>query len=814
MIKNYIITAVRNLKNNKGVALINVLCLSLGIMSALIIAKLVTFELSFDRFHSNADNTYRLVRVSKVEGKDEFRSGVSIPLPSAIRQEVPGIKMVTSTFYLSGAQVTVVGKNGKADRYREEKGVTLADSTFFKVFDFQGTRFKWLAGDKKTALANPYSIVLTKSLAKKYFSTEDAIGKTLQLRGPIDCKITGVIEDLPDNSDFPFTLFLSYPTVKVLLGNLVDRFDAQFDNHNSFIVLSEKSDLASIENQITKINIGRIRQDWANSIAFKLQPLSELHTNANFGNFNNRTVSKERISILVLIGVFLLIVACINYVNLTTAQALNRSKEVGIRKTLGGSIRQLVSQHIIETVILTIIAAVVGLAVATTCLPYLAENLGMNMTDLSLFTPELLLATGAIVLLTTVLAGLYPALIASRFSALEAIKTKITSTGSQRAPARKILVTFQLAITQCLLIAAFVVMMQMNFFTNSNLGFDSENIVNVNLPGGDLSKLKLLEERLLTHPAISQVSFSSSLPSGINRASLNRDIKTLEAQPTDAIIYEYQSIDPHYLELYSIPITAGRNFWETDSTDKVIVTEGLAKRLGITPESIIGSQLDIGTGTGLATVIGVTNDFHKESLKSEKGKVGFVNNPVEYSTLSIKLTSSKDKNWLSETEKAIQHIKSSWEGIYLESIFSFQFFDDNIQEFYKEEMKFSSLTKIFSLVFLVIGCLGLHGLISFIIHKKAREISIRKVFGAVPLQIFNSIVKDHLQLVLIAFLMAAPVAYILMQKWLDGFAYHIEIQYWIVLAPGVVMAITTLLAISYHLIKAARINPAQVLNSH
>lgn len=813
MIKNYFITAIRNLRNNKSVAFINVLCLSLGIMSALVIAKIVTFELSFDRFHSNADNTYRLVRVSKVEGKDEYRSGVSIPLPSAIRQEIPGVKMVTSTFYLGGAQVTVVGEDGQVDRYRENKGVTLADSMFFEVFDFQGTHFKWLAGNKLTALANAYSVVLTKSLAQKYFNTEDAVGKTLHLRGPIDCKVTGVIEDLPDNTDFPFTFFLSFPTIRAILGDGADRFDSQFDNYNSFIVMSEKSDLRSVEEQITKINIGRIQQDWANDIAFKLQPLSEVHANANFGNYNNRTVSKERIGILVLIGVFLLIVACINYVNLATAQSLNRSKEVGVRKTLGSSISQLVSQHMVETVVLTILAAVLGLATATICLPYLAENLGMVMKDLSLFTPQLLLATGIIVLLTSIFAGLYPALLASQFSALEAIKTKITSTGKQNAPIRKVLVTFQLAITQCLLMAAFVVMMQMNFFTNSPLGFDTQHVVNVNLPEGDLAKLKLLKERLLTNPAIAQVSFSSSLPSGLNRGITNLDIKTPDASLRDAVIYEYQSADPHYLELYSIPIIAGRNFIESDSTDKVIVTAGLSKKLGLSPESIIGAQVEIGTSAGLVTVVGVTHDFHKESLKDEKGKVGFVNNPSEYSTMSIKLANGSGTNWLPETEKAIQHIKSSWEYFYPESVFAFQFFDDNIQEFYKEEVKFSSLTQIFSIVFLVIGCLGLHGLITFVILKKAKEISIRKVFGAAPSQIFNSIVKDHLQLVSIAFLIAAPIAYVMMQKWLDGFAYHINIQYWIILAPGLVMAVTTLLAISYHLVKATRINPTQVLRT-
>lgn len=812
MLRNYVKIAVRNLSVHKANTAINVFGLVVGIASALVILTIIRFELSFDQFHTHADRIYRVVRVSKVEGQEEFRTGVSYPLPEALRSDIASIEKIAALQYYQAAQVDILDEKGSTERkFKETNGVALVEPSFFTIFDFNETGFKWIAGNPENALTQPFSVVLTRSIAQKYFSDLNILGKTVRLEQQLDFTVTGIIEDLPPNTDFPFTIFASYSTFyEIQAKQMKDDWWSVSDENQCFIVLPSSISKEDMEKQIEQVHAAHSPKQLSQSRFYKLQALSEMHQDERFGNFNLRTVSKNTLWALALAGIVLVLVACVNYINLATARSTLRSKEIGIRKVLGSKRSQLVIQFLSEAFVVVLIASVIGIFMAELALANLHSLLNVIPENHLITDPFVLQSLVAIILVITFLAGFYPALIVSRFNSITAIKNKLTSAGAG-GYLRKTLVVFQFSITQVFAIGTFIVISQMEYFKNGDLGFEKEAIINVSIPAADDIKLKTFRDQLQTNSRISKVSVSSTTPSGFKRNRWFTDIQRKEADTKENLVCEYQSVDPDYFELYKLRFEAGRNFSFNDTLQNIIINHTLALKAGYkTAEEAIGSQMQLDNKDYI--VIGVIYDFYSESMKEGFGKLAFRMNPQHYMMASIKLNTTQNNHHNEATlQEAIQGIEKVWDQTYPETAFDYRFFDENIKAFYQEESKFSKLLQIFSMIFLFIGCLGLYGLISFVVNGKMKEVAVRQIFGASFINILILISKDYFRLIILAFLIASPIAYYFMNHWLSGFVNHIDISWWIIITPGIIVLGVALIAISGQTLRAAQSNPADTL---
>lgn len=809
MLRSYLKMSLRSLLAHRGNSFINVFGLVIGIASALVILAIIRYELSFDRFHGNAD---RIFRVVTVKGDTYYNPGVCYPLPGALKDQIPGLENITALHYHRELQVDVLDPQGLTlKKFHETNGCALVEPSFFQVFDFQGTDFKWIAGNPETALQEPFSVVLTRSMAEKYFSTLDVLGRTLKIEEQLDFKVTGVIDDLPPNTDFPLTVLLSYSTYyKIQENEMKNDWRSVASTNQCFMTLPDGVHSSEIEEQIDRIYAAHVPAEVVNGQQFKLQPLKEIHRDGRFGNFNMRTVSKTTLWTLALAGIVLLIIACINYINLATARSTLRSKEIGIRKVLGSRRRQLIFQFLSEAFLIAFFASVLAVLAAQFIITQLEPLININLQGYVFFDWLVLKCLLVILVSITVLAGFYPALMVSGFDPVSAMKNKLSAPGSG-AHLRKALVVLQFTVTQIFIIGTFVVLQQMDYFRSVDLGFEKEGIISVRLPNDYQGRIETLHDKLRSIASVSQVSISSTTPSGLGRASWFTAIRRKEVEPDQAIGCEYQAIDHTYLDLYGIKFIAGRNFSPEDSAGYLVINRTLAAEAGYTSqEECIGHEMVLDGKE--YTVIGVVADFHSRSLKEGLDKVAFAVHPHMYRLANIKFNLPPDQGSSSGLLQAtIGQIESVWAITFPETVFDYRFLDENIEAYYQQEIKMSKLLQIFSAVLLIIGCLGLYGLISFVVNRKFKEVAIRKVFGASMLHIMGLISRDYFKLILLAFVIAVPVSCYYLEQWLSSFVYRIDISWWIVALPGLIVLMVALMAVSGQLLRAARANPANTL---
>ncbi len=810
MIGSYFKAAQRRLLLYKSNTAINVLGLVVGIASALVILTMIRYELSFDKFHSDADRIFRVVRVSGpdlfLSDRSECRTGISYPVPTALKNEIPSLESITSMQYFGGVQVEIPTKDQILPIRFSEAGV-LVDPSFFKILDFKRTNFKWIAGNPEKSLSEPFTVVLTKRLANKYFPEGNAMDKILRLDRKFDVRVTGIIEDLPANSDFPFTLLLSYESVKSLA-----RFDDWFsvnDEHQTYVKLAVGTTREDMEKQIAKVHAAHTPKDLYESRHYLLQPLSDIHYDARFGNYSGRTISKQTISILGLVAVFLLLTACINYINLATAQSTLRSKEVGLRKVMGSNSSGLILQLMIETFLVVLLAGLIALGLAALLLPKLQSLINIRLDTLLITDPYILVSLLLIIIVVTLFSGFYPSLVTSRFNPAKALKNRFATEAIGGISLRKILVVAQFTITQIFVIGTFIVISQMNFFRNVDMSFNKEAIVNLPIHvHNEPNKIKEIESRLNQQAFVAGISFSSTLPSGAKRNNNYSDIGRKEANKReDYQVYEYQAIDPSYLDLYQIKLVAGRKLITSDTSRNILINKTLAKNLQFkTASEAIGNELKM--DGNLVTVVGIVNDFYSNSLKSGVDNIVMVVDPKKYSTMSIKLNLKGNQVSIEDKMKQVEKI---WSSVFPEYIYEYQFFDENIKAFYLQEEKYAQLFQLFSLVFLLIGCLGLYGLITFVVNRKSKEVAIRKVLGASLANILAMFSKEYVQLIAISFLVAVPVSYYGVNNWLSNFATHIKLEWWLFFIPGVVVMLVAMVVIISKSFKAVRENPIDKL---
>lgn len=812
MLKNYFTTALRHLLKNKGTAFINITGLALGIASLLVILVVVRYELSFDRFHSNADQIYRIVGSGIVNGETHYGAGIHYPLAGAIKSSLTAVSEVTAMQYEGGRQISVYDKQtGEVLRqFQEDEGFVYADSSFFNIFDFKGAGFHWIAGNPETALKEPFTLVLTESLANKYFPEGDALGKTLKINNQVDYKVTGVVSDFPPNTDFPFRILASYENLKGLFSDFNGDWRS-IGPHYCYVVLQEGAVPEEVEKQILAIYNAHVENN--PTLIYKLQPLQEVHTDTRYGNFRNRTVSWETIGALLTVGLFLIITAVINFINLTTAQAVIRTKEVCVRKVMGSGRIQLITQFLGETLIITLLAGVLALGAAELVMLYGEELLQVNLEKVLIAEPFVLLSLVSIIIVVTLLAGIYPALVMSRFNPVAAIRNKMNFGLKKGVRLRWGLVTLQFVIAQVFIIGTIIVIKQMEYFRNADLGFDQEAIIVVRLPENQMQTLQTLRNQWEAIAQIEDISMAYTAPSGEGRYRNWQDIRRKGAPEEEGIIFERQPIDEHYLDLYQIPLLAGRNFVPTDTMQSIIINRNLAEKAGFTdPAEAIGETM-LNFNREL-TVVGVVENFHTKSFREDIDYVAFIMDPRRYYHASIKLNVAPGTEGSSgKLQEAIGQIEKIWTTTYPEYVFDYRFLDESIAAFYREEIRLSQLFKILAIITIFIGCLGLYGLVAFMAVRRTKEVGIRKVLGASVQHILVLFSKEFIALVLVAFCIAGPVAWYIMQLWLQNFTYKIDMGISIFLLTMITSLLIAIVTVSYQSLRAATANPVDALKN-
>lgn len=810
MLKNYLRIAWRNVTRHKAYAAINVSGLAVGIAACLMLFAIVKYELSYDRFQPAFNRIYHVASERRNSEGTSYGEGVPFPAYDALKLQFPQIT-TAAMFANYGSQVTVLNdKDPNAfsnKKFLEETGIFFSDPQFFSVFQYE-----WLYGSAQV-LKDPDMAVLTKKMAEKYFGTwQSAIGGLLKLDNTAIVKVAGILDNVPLNTDFPLAIIASYETMKkypdtygyrVDYGNVTSNFQA-------FVLLPQNVSADAVNRQLIAFSNEHYNKDKkGNDNVFNfLQPLKDIHFDKRIGSFGDHITGKNTLWTLSLIGLFIIVIACINFINLSTAQSVNRSKEVGIRKVLGSNKTQLFRQMMGETGIIVITAVLFAIVLAAICMPYI-KHIASIGEQLSLFNVPGIMFIAVIALVVTLLAGLYPSLILSGFKPSLALKNKITSAKVGGISLRRGLVIMQFAISQVLIIGTIVAVCQMNYVHTADLGFNKNAvlILNSNVDSSVNTRQPDFKQKLLAITGVQSVSFSSDVPSS---ESNNSGSFSYDHHPDEKFDLFRKFGDEDYFKTYGLEIIAGRPYGKSDTAKEVVVNETLVKKLGIKdPASVLGHEIQIGrSGTRKiwCTIAGVVKDFKTNSLREAIKPTVLAERNKRYYCTGIKLNTGNLKAALTEIEK-------TWNEFYPEYVYTPSFMDEKINDFYKQENQLSLLYKIFAGIAIFISCLGLYGLVSFLAVQKTKEVGIRKVLGASVANIIYLFSKEFTILIIIAFVLAVPVAYYMMSNWLNNFAFRIKMETWIFILAIVSSIFIAWLTVGYKSIRAALANPVKSLRT-
>ena len=803
MIKNYLTTSFRNLRRNWNFTLINVTGLTLSLACCLLIFFTVRYELSFDSHHQNAGRLYRLLNHSVEDGEKGFSAGIQLPALAALRNDYPEIRdHVTCTYGLRETLVTVTQGTEKKKFSDPGYNIAFIGPEYFRMFDY-----KWLKGSPSQALKNPGSVVLTEGQALRYFGNVDPIGKSIRVRNQMDFVVTGIVADPPATTNLPFTTMLSFASLKEF-GAFTnwDDWISTYGGGQMYLMLPENVSEAQFEQQLLSFNKKYRKPKDAAKVKFVLQPVKDIHFATKTGNYANRSISKGMIWAMSLVGLFILITACVNFVNLATAQALRRSREVGVRKVLGSTRGQLLRQYFSETGIITLLSVILALVSAQLLLPYIANVLNIQTRDVMFFQdPDILLCCVILTVVTTFLAGFYPALVVSGYQPILALKGKLRTAGSSQSNLRKGLIVLQFSISQVILIGTLIAYSQMRYFSTLDLGFEKDEIVTIAIPDQEDGKLEALREQISAIPGIKSIAYSAFTP--MSRSNWQTGFRyENDAEDLDFTVV-MRPADTAYFNTYGLKLAAGRMYLPADTIREYVVNEAFAKKLGFkNPEGIIGKRLTIGGGNVKLPVVGVVKNFNTYTLHQEIIPCVMTTMRGNYQTLNVKLDKSAGLEQINRIEKA-------WVAAFPDYLFKYTFYDQTLDSFYEKEAKFFSLFKILSFIAIFIGCLGLYGVVAFMAESRTKEMGIRKAIGASAMNIFGLFSVDFIKLVVIALVIASPIAWYFMNEWLQDFSYKVSISWWLFVVAGFAAVLIALVTISFQSVKAAMTNPVKALRS-
>lgn len=805
MFRNYLKIAWRNIIRRKAYSAINIAGLTIGIAACLLIFLVVRFELSFDDFQ--AKNTYRIATQINSQGNTRYTPGISPPAVDAFRLLFPQAK-VAGVNLIYGSEVTVPAANNNATdakKFIEPAGIMFAEPQLFNILSSQ-----WLAGNP-SALKDPNMVVIDQSHAVKYFGNWHlAIGKILRVDNLLTLKVAGVLRDSPVNSDFRLGVLISYITWKQHGKDYGYSYD--WDNTASdwqvFIRLPENVLKSTIDRQLRDFS----DKQWHNKkrtdrqkYAFA-QPVSAIHFDTRFHDgLGDHITSMATLRTLSFIAVLIVVMASINFINLSTAQSVSRSREVGIRKVLGSTRAQLIVQVMGEMTIIVVIAAALGALLAELALPLL-KNIDNIPDSTGLFNGSTLLCLAVVVFIVIILSGIYPALIVSGFKPVLALKNKINAASVGGISLRRILVITQFSISQLLIIGTVIAINQMNFVNNADLGFDKDAVLVIPCTTDSigLSRLNSFKQQVLTLPGVKAASFISDVPTSGHNNSNNFFLDHSNKDP-GFDVYTKEG-DADYFKTFGLRLVAGRGYQQSDTMREVVINETLMHKLGIKqPEDALGKSFSFDYKTW-APIVGVVKDFKTNSMHEEvKPIVIYPQKPSE-SEIAVKLETGS----LAPTVAKIQKL---WESRYPEYAYAGFFVDDSIAKFYKQEQQLELIYKTFALIAIFLSCLGLYGLVSFMVVQRTKEVGVRKVLGASAANIVFLFSKEFLSLIAVAFLVAAPVGWYMMKDWLQTFAYRIHIGAGVFLITIISSLLLAWFTVGYKAIIAALANPVKSLRS-
>lgn len=792
MFRNYLKIALRNLWRHRGFSFLNIMGLAIGMAAGFLILLYVVFELSYDGFHSKGDNIYRVVADIKTPSETIKSDKPAWAVAKNLESQFGEIEAAVRIMNLAG----VVRKDDI--KYKEARTIA-ADSAFFEIFDF-----KLVQGNAANVLVEPYTMVLSETSATKYFGTQNPIGKTLLVSdNAFPVRVTGVMEDIPENSHIQGDMVLSMTT---FTQSLSPESDEQWGGYNpsAYILVNPNTDYKVLESKFPEFierNTGANQRESQMFVTLFLEPFQDVYLHSSRGG--NGDGSMSNVYIFSIVAVFILLIACINFINLTTARSVERAKEVGIRKVIGAERSQLGFQFIGESVIICLVAFVMATILTALFLPFFNDLAGKTVSDGIFSNPGYIGILLMISLGIGALAGMYPAFVLSSFRPVRVLKGSF-STGTQGTLLRKGLVIAQFTISIALIIGTIVIYDQMQFMRSQELGFNKEQtlILETNVSPSQTS-LKLALDNL---PGIVSTSLGSAVPGGENSGAYSEiENKNGDMQVANIDVY---FVDYDYMDQLGLKIVAGRGFsrdFVTDSTEAMVLNEKAVKLLGYSsPEDALGAKFDQWGRQG--QIIGVTKDFHFKSLQQNIKPLTVRIEPNNTNFMAVKISPEN-------STQTVALIQDTWQTILPDQPFDYYFLDEFFDRQYRTEERFGNLFLNFAALAILISCLGLLGLAAYSTLQRKREIGIRKVLGSTVGGVVNLLSKEFLKLVGIAFLIATPIAWFGMHYWLEDFAYRIEIQWWMFALAGGSALLIALLTVSFHAVKASLANPVKSLRT-
>jgi ABC-type antimicrobial peptide transport system permease subunit len=821
MIKNYFKIAWRNITRHKIYTTINVLGLALGICACITIYLVTKFDLSFDKFHPDGNRIYRIVgEMQNDKGEKDFLNSV-IPDVAAFQNQIPGFE-AKAGFIDYGEDVSIPDGDKSPKKFDNRIVGSYNTSTiitwpeYFDIF-----KYKWLIGDPQT-LSKPFEVVLTESRAKKYFGNiplDQMIGKTVIYQDSLRVSVSGIIKDWTENTDFGYTDFISISTATHSF--LKQRFNTEdwhsLQPHNSLVMV--KLDKGVTANEVNKRFAAYIKdnvksQRPGTKLTMYLQPLSDIHFTKEFRRGDDgddfRKAYMPTLYSLMGVAVFILLIAAVNFINLSTAQSIQRAKEIGVRKVLGGNRKNITFQFLAETFVLTVLAAAIAVILVNPVLALFKDYIPEGI-EFHIFNSSTLLFLFGVVIITTLFAGFYPARVLASYLPALSLKGAIPQTGTEKINLRKALIVFQFTISMVFIITAIIMGKQMNFMKSADKGFNSDAIIAVDKWRDRDDKLKILAENVRHIHGVDKVLWQGDSPMGFGKTTFGLKFKGKDQIIINPVIEEG---DDQYISFYQMKLIAGRNIVHSDSANELIINETLARTIGFNnPADAVGKQLFSANSQAANgyPIVGVVADFHQGSLHDAIEPAIISNMKIFRHSIAIKL-SAQGKN-TKDVKTVLAAVEKEWKKIFPDVTFNYRFMNESIGFLYGQEEKIAWLVNVAMGLTIFISCMGLFGLGMFTAERRTKEIGIRKVLGASVANITTMLSRDFVLLILLSIVIASPIAWYFMKQWLQDYAYHTNISWWVFLVAGLSAIFIGLITVSFHAIKAAMANPVRSLRT-
>ncbi|NQT81237.1 MAG: ABC transporter permease [Candidatus Aminicenantes bacterium] len=786
MLKNYLKIALRNIKKHKGYSLINVTGLAIGIAVCLFILLWVQDELSYDRFHANADYLYRVEQDQVYGGRKYHVNVMPWPCGPSWESDIPEVLAATRYGWCGGRPFNY------QDKTFIESNVQAVDPDFFTIFDFP---LKY--GDPSTIINDPYSLVLNLETAEKYFGEDNPIGKVVTVDNQYQLTVTGVFEEIPHNSSVRPAILVTMDFAKT-----VGRYSDTWGNNSirTYLLLDEQADLSIIDEKITAVVANH--RDEESPTKFMAAPLTGIHLYAYFG-FGDGGKAIVYIYVFSIIAAFVLLIACINFMNLATARSAGRAREIGIRKVVGAQRSKLIYQFMGESVMLSFLSALIALVFVYLLLPVFNEIASKEISSIALVGKNFIIGLLFIIVITGLIAGSYPAVFLSAFQPVKVLKGNLSTGRSQFL--RKILVIFQFSLSIVLTISTVVIYQQLNFMRTKDLGFDQEQVISVGIRGDIQQSYPALRSEISQLPQVLGVTASSDRPTRIGSNSGGSDWDGKD--PEMSLIVGMSSVDFDYIETMDMKMLAGRAFSREFPSDQAdtsigafIINETFAKVIDM--ESIIGENLRFAGSE--APIIGVVQDFHFNSVQRVIDPLAIFIAPEWFGVMLIRLAPG-------DITASLTTVEEAWQRVLPNYPMDHRFLDEDLEMIYRAEIGLSRLVKYFSILAIIIACLGLFGLASFTAEQRTKEIGIRKVLGASATNLVLLLINQFTKWVLIANVLAIPVAYLILDKYLENFAYRISLEIGPFFLAGALAFVIAIATVSAQAIKASTTNPVKAL---